>query len=74
VVAGADGHADLYDLSLSFEVDGALSDLSRTKFGIREITSEVSELAPDRLKRLFKINGKEHSDSWRWLDARHDDA
>ena len=52
------GTPNLYDLSLSFEVDGALSDLSRTKFGIREITSEVSELAPDRLKRLFKINGK----------------
>ncbi|MGA3107332.1 MAG: sugar-binding domain-containing protein [Terriglobales bacterium] len=52
------GTPNLYDLSLSFEVDGALSDLSRTKFGIREITSEVTEQAPDRLKRLFKINGK----------------
>jgi exo-1,4-beta-D-glucosaminidase len=52
------GTPNLYDLSLSFEVDGALSDISRTKFGIREITSEVTELAPDRLKRLFKINGK----------------
>jgi exo-1,4-beta-D-glucosaminidase len=28
------------------------------KFGIREITSEVSEQAPDRFKRLFKVNGK----------------
>ena len=52
------GTPNLYDLTLSFEVDGKVSDVSRTKFGIREITSEVSEQAPDRLKRLFKINGK----------------
>ena len=52
------GTPNLYDLQLSFEVNGEVSDRSRTKFGIREITSEVSEQAPDRLKRLFKINGK----------------
>jgi exo-1,4-beta-D-glucosaminidase len=52
------GTPNLYDLTLSFEVDGKPSDVSRTKFGIREITSEVSEQAPDRMKRLFKINGK----------------
>jgi len=52
------GTPNLYDLHLSFEVDGELSDVSRTKFGIREITSEVAEQAPDRLKRLFKVNGK----------------
>jgi exo-1,4-beta-D-glucosaminidase len=52
------GTPNLYDLHLSFEVNGEASDVSRTKFGIRQITSEVSEQAPDRLKRLFKINGK----------------
>jgi len=52
------GTPNLYDLTLSFEADGKLSDISRTKFGIREITSEVTEQAPNRLKRLFKINGK----------------
>jgi exo-1,4-beta-D-glucosaminidase len=52
------GTPNLYELKLAFEVDGEASDVSRTKFGIREITSEVSEQAPDRLKRLFKINGK----------------
>ncbi|MGA7294855.1 MAG: sugar-binding domain-containing protein [Terriglobales bacterium] len=52
------GKPNLYDLSLSLEVDGKLSDSSHTRFGIREITSTVSEEAPDRLKRLFKINGK----------------
>jgi len=52
------GTPSLYDLQLSFEVNGKVSDESRTKFGIREITSEVAEQAPDRLKRLFKVNGK----------------
>jgi exo-1,4-beta-D-glucosaminidase len=52
------GEPNLYDLNLSFQTDGQVSDSSTTKFGIREITSEVSEQAPDRLKRLFKINGK----------------
>ncbi|HEX7423270.1 MAG TPA: glycoside hydrolase family 2 protein [Terriglobales bacterium] len=56
------GTPNLYDLNLSFEVGGEaggeVSDLSRTKFGIREITSEVAEHAPNRLKRLFKVNGK----------------
>ncbi len=52
------GTPHLYELTLSFELDGELSDVSRTKFGIREITSEVTRQAPGRLKRLFKINGK----------------
>jgi len=52
------GTPNLYDLNLSFEINGEVSDVSRTKFGIREITSEVAEQAPGRLKRLFKINGK----------------
>ncbi len=52
------GTPNLYDLHLSSEVDGKVSDESHTKFGIREITSEVAEQAPDRLKRLFKVNGK----------------
>jgi len=52
------GTPNLYDLHLSFEISGEVSDASRTRFGIREITSEVAEQAPGRLKRLFKINGK----------------
>jgi len=52
------GAPNLYDLDLSFEIDGQVSDSSRAQFGIREITSEVFEHAPDRFKRLFKINGK----------------
>jgi exo-1,4-beta-D-glucosaminidase len=52
------GTPNLYDLHLSFEISGEVSDASHAKFGIREITSEVAEQAPGRLKRLFKINGK----------------
>jgi exo-1,4-beta-D-glucosaminidase len=52
------GTPNLYDLTLSFEANGEISDVSHSKFGIREITSEVSEQAPDRMKRLFKVNGK----------------
>jgi len=52
------GTPNLYPLHLWFEVNGEVSDSSHTKFGVREITSEVVEQAPDRLKRLFKVNGK----------------
>src|SRR5450631_2379972 len=52
------GTPNLYDLHLSFEMGSEVSDLSRTKFGIREITSEVAEHAPNRFKRLFTVNGK----------------
>jgi exo-1,4-beta-D-glucosaminidase len=52
------GSPNLYELALSFEVGGEISDASRTNFGIRQITSEVVQQAPDRFKLLFKINGK----------------
>jgi exo-1,4-beta-D-glucosaminidase len=52
------GTPNLYDLEISFEVAGKASDATHTRFGIREITSEVDEQAPNRFKRLFKVNGK----------------
>jgi exo-1,4-beta-D-glucosaminidase len=52
------GTPNLYEANLSFEVSGKISDSAHTQFGIREITSEVDEQAPNRYKRLFKINGK----------------
>jgi exo-1,4-beta-D-glucosaminidase len=52
------GTPNLYDANLSFEINGKVSDSAHTQFGIREITSEVAEQAPNRYKRLFKINGK----------------
>src|SRR5882724_4137493 len=48
------GKPELYPFSLEFSVDGKISDQSETKFGIREVKSEV--LAVNR--RLFSINGK----------------
>ncbi len=48
------GKAELYNLSLEFDTDGRISDQAETKFGIREVKSEV--LAANR--RLFSINGK----------------
>ncbi len=54
MVAGADGQAERYTLNLEFNLDGKVSDQAETKFGIREMKSEV--LAANR--RLFSVNGK----------------
>jgi exo-1,4-beta-D-glucosaminidase len=48
------GSPELYSLSLQFEVDGKVSDQTQSRFGIREITSELNS---DQ-RRLFSINGK----------------
>jgi exo-1,4-beta-D-glucosaminidase len=48
------GAQNLYTLELRFEANGATSDVARTNFGIREVTSEVSA----RNYRSFAINGK----------------
>jgi len=48
------GKPNLYPLTMEFEVEGAVSDQSRTEFGIREITSEVNATG----ERAFHINGK----------------
>ena len=47
------GAPNLYDAKLSFAVDGTESDAASWKFGIREVTSEITEKG----YRLFKING-----------------
>ncbi len=47
------GAPNLYDAKLSFAVDGTVSDAASLKFGIREVTSEITEKG----YRLFKING-----------------
>jgi exo-1,4-beta-D-glucosaminidase len=48
------GAQNLYPLDLEFTVDGQVSDASHTRFGIRQVTSEV-----DAAKhRVFQINGK----------------
>ncbi len=48
------GKPELYTLKLNFEVEGQTSDRTETRFGIREITSELNEHG----KRLFSVNGK----------------
>ncbi len=55
------GPQNLYDLKLTFEADGAVSDDVSTRFGIREVTSELIPQpagAEPPVARLFKINGK----------------
>jgi exo-1,4-beta-D-glucosaminidase len=48
------GEPYLYSLNMAFEVNGEVSDNSRTDFGIREVTSEISAGGG----RAFQINGK----------------
>ena len=48
------GKPERYTLNLEFNVDGKISDRAETRFGIREIKSEV--LSANR--RLFSVNGK----------------
>ena len=48
------GPQTLHALDLRFEVDGKASDTSSTRFGIREVTSELDAKG----HRLFHINGK----------------
>jgi exo-1,4-beta-D-glucosaminidase len=48
------GESFLYSAKLSFEVAGHVSDTVSTNFGIREVTSELT----DKGFRLFKINGR----------------
>jgi exo-1,4-beta-D-glucosaminidase len=48
------GKPERYSLSLEFNLDGKISDRSESKFGIREVKSEVFSAN----RRLFSINGK----------------
>ena len=48
------GTPNLYTAKLSFEIGGQVSDVASVTFGIREVTSELT----DKGHRLFKVNGK----------------
>jgi exo-1,4-beta-D-glucosaminidase len=48
------GKPNLYPLAMEFEVSGAISDRSETRFGIREVTSDFNSVGG----RAFHINGK----------------
>jgi exo-1,4-beta-D-glucosaminidase len=51
------GPQNLYDLNLSFEIDGKISDSRKTRFGVREISAWMNEFDTLRTK-VFQINGK----------------
>ena len=48
------GPQNLYDLHLEFDTDGSISDQQDTRFGIRQVTSEMN---PNGY-RVFSVNGK----------------
>jgi exo-1,4-beta-D-glucosaminidase len=48
------GSQELYDLALTVDAEGGLSDRQDVTFGIQQITSELT----DKGHRLFKINGR----------------
>jgi exo-1,4-beta-D-glucosaminidase len=48
------GPQNLYDLSLEFSASDGISDVAKTRFGIREITSELD----GRGHRVFLVNGE----------------
>ena len=71
------GEPDLYSARVSFEIAKRESDAARITFGIREVTSELT----DQGARLFKINGKKiliRGAAWapdilyRWSSSRVD--
>ena len=48
------GAQNLYELQMEFIADGKVSDRQRTRFGIREMTSELD----NQNHRVFKVNGQ----------------
>ena len=48
------GRQDLYPLDLTVEVQGQVSDSAHTRFGVRQVTSNIDEKG----HRIFQINGK----------------
>jgi exo-1,4-beta-D-glucosaminidase len=48
------GEQNLYTAKLSFDISSATSDAATVTFGVREVTSELT----DKGYRLFKINGR----------------
>src|SRR4030043_583565 len=51
------GTPELYDLKLTFQTGDKISDISKVRFGIREITSYMNKF-DGRLTRVFQVNGK----------------
>lgn len=51
------GPQNLYDLVLTFNIKGKVSDTDKVRFGIREITTWMNKF-DGRYTRVFQINGK----------------
>ncbi|HVN56741.1 MAG TPA: glycoside hydrolase family 2 TIM barrel-domain containing protein [Bacteroidales bacterium] len=51
------GPQNLYNLDLSFESKGRVSDLKKVRFGIREISSWMNSF-DGKITRVFQVNGK----------------
>jgi exo-1,4-beta-D-glucosaminidase len=51
------GTPELYDLKLTFQTGDKISDISKVRFGIREITSYMNKF-DGKLTRVFQVNGK----------------
>jgi exo-1,4-beta-D-glucosaminidase len=51
------GPQNLYNLNMSFDIDGKVSDTYSIRFGIREISSWMNEFDSLRTK-VFQVNGK----------------
>ena len=64
------GDQNLHTLLLEIEADGAVSDRQQARFGIREVTSELT----DKGHRLFRVNGRPILDPRRRLGLGHDAA
>ena len=52
------GPQNLYDLNLSFEIKGNVSDSEKIRFGIREVSSWMNDF-DGKHTRVFQINGKD---------------
>ncbi len=52
------GKPELYELTLTFDLDGKTTDVTKTNFGIREIRSDVQSNGEGRFRRVFQVNGK----------------
>ncbi len=60
------GEQYLHNLELTFEVDGKISDVENTMFGIREITNTMKEIDGE-FGRTFHVNGKRIFAKGGWL-------
>jgi exo-1,4-beta-D-glucosaminidase len=52
------GPQNLYDMTLTFETGGRVSDVKKERFGIREITSHMNRFDGKRTT-VFQVNGKD---------------